>query len=266
VAEVIRTGRGGEVRLHYEAEGSGAPAVVFVHGLAGHCGEWAATGRALAAEYRTIRIDQRAHGHSSRHPADLSREAFADDVAAVIEHAQVSTPVTLVGQSMGAHTALVAADRHPGLVSHLIMVEGDVGGGGPEPLAAVTEAIQSWPGSFASHQEAADFFGGDTAAARAWADGYVPRDGRWWPLFDPDLTGPIMAPVFAAERWDIWGRLALRADLVLAERSMISEARIDRMCAVRPQTGRYTIRDAGHDVHLDQPDRWLHRLRALLAR
>jgi pimeloyl-ACP methyl ester carboxylesterase len=47
---------------------------------------------------------------------------------------------------------------------------------------------------------------------------------------------------------------------------MISQARIDRMCAVRPQTGRYTIKDAGHDVHLDQPDRWLHQVQALLTR
>lgn len=68
-------------------------------------------------------MDQRGHGQSTRNPRDLSREAFAD-VAAVLDAADVSTPVTLVGQSMGAHTALVVADRHPEVVSHLILAEG----------------------------------------------------------------------------------------------------------------------------------------------
>jgi hypothetical protein len=33
------------------------------------------------------------------------------------------------------------------------------------------------------------------------------------------------------ERWEIWDRLALRTDLVLAERSTIDADRVDQMCA-----------------------------------
>jgi pimeloyl-ACP methyl ester carboxylesterase len=47
----------------------------------------------------------------------------------------------------------------------------------------------------------------------------------------------------------------------LAEHSAIDTARIDRMCAMRPQTGRHVVAGARHDLHLDQPERWL----ALLA-
>lgn len=248
------------MRLHWQSEGSGARTVVFLHGLAGHCGEWAASAHALADRFRTIRIDQRAHGRSTRNPADLSRIAFADDIAAIID----TDAVTLVGQSMGAHTALLVADRHPDRVAHLIMVEGDVGGGGEQPLTEVTQAISSWPSSFPSYDAVRDFFGGDNPAGRAWADGYEERDGRWWPLFDPTLTAEIMRPVFAAERWDVWDRLTCRVDLVLGENSAIDQNRVDLMCARRPEAGRHVVPGAGHDVHLDQPDHWIALLERLL--
>lgn len=110
------TGKGG-ARLFYAVEGRGDECVVFLHGLAGHAGEWSATAEAIGNSRRTVRLDQRGHGQSSIH-LDMSREAFADDVAAVIRASSVAMPVILVGQSMGAHTALVAADRHPEFVKH----------------------------------------------------------------------------------------------------------------------------------------------------
>lgn len=252
----------GAVDLHYEVNGAG-PVVVFLHGLAGHCGEWAGTAAALADRHRTILIDQRGHGRSTRNPADLSRAAFADDVAAVIADAGGTTRVTLVGQSMGAHTALVAAGRHPDLVGRLIMVEGDVGGGGREPLDEVTAAIRAWPPSFGSYEEARDFFGGDTVPGRAWADGYLARDRRWWPRFDPAIVYDVMAPVLLQEQWDSWNALPMPVDLVLAEKSILDAARVDRMCE-RPRTGRHVVAGAGHDLHLEQPQRWITLLRTLL--
>ena len=118
--------------VHYlDSGGSGRP-VILLHGLAGHAGEWLGTMRHLFPRYRTVAIDQRGHGRSTRIPDDLSRDAFADDVAAVIDAAAFERPVVLIGQSMGAHTAFLAAARYPHLVSHLVMIEGDIGGGGSD--------------------------------------------------------------------------------------------------------------------------------------
>jgi pimeloyl-ACP methyl ester carboxylesterase len=257
----------GDTRLFYRVAGSGPRTVVLLHGLAGHSGEWTETAAELARTCTTIRMDQRGHGLSTRHPGDLSREAFADDVAAVIDAAGVPGPVTLAGQSMGAHTALIAADRHPGLIGHLVLAEGDVGGGGPEALAKVDRAIGSWPASFAAKADARDFFGGDNRAGRAWADGYTKRGGRWWPRFDPALVLPVMAPVFGAERWDIWDRLTIPVDLVLAEHGTVSGSgsRIERMGRLRPGARRHVVAGAGHDLHLDQHDRWVRVLREILG-
>jgi pimeloyl-ACP methyl ester carboxylesterase len=159
---------------------------------------------------------------------------------------------------------LLVADRYPDRVAHLVMVEGDVGGGGEQPLDEVTDAISSWPASFPSDGAARAFFGGDNPAGNAWADGYEERDGRWWPLFDPALTREIMRPVFAEERWDAWDRLTCRVDLVVGENSAIDRNRIDLMCTRRPETGLHAVSGAGHDVHLDQPGRWIALLERLL--
>nr|WP_217641551.1 alpha/beta hydrolase-fold protein [Actinopolyspora alba] len=49
--------------------------------------------------------------------------------------------MTVVGQSMGAHTALLLAARRPDLVGRLVMVEGDVGGGGDAAARGLPRAF-----------------------------------------------------------------------------------------------------------------------------
>ena len=70
----------------------------------------------LASDLRILALDLRGHGASTRRPEDLSRAAFVEDVAAVIRNASPDGPVTLVGQSMGGHTAILAAAALPELV------------------------------------------------------------------------------------------------------------------------------------------------------
>ena len=64
--------------------------MILLHGLAGHAGEWLGTMRHLFPRCRTVALDQRGHGRSTRMPDDLSRDAFVDDVAAVIGAAALS--------------------------------------------------------------------------------------------------------------------------------------------------------------------------------
>ena len=127
--------------------------------------------RHLFPRWRTVAVEQRGHGRSTRMPDELSRDAFVDDVAAVIDAAAIERPVVLIGQSMGAHTAFLTAARHPHLVSHLVMIEGDIGGGDGKELASLRRALSSWPVPFPTYDSAVQFFGGDNAAGA--------RLGRW---------------------------------------------------------------------------------------
>ena len=109
-----------------------APAVVILHGLAGSSREFVPTARSLSGR-KVILIDLRGHGSSTRAPADTSREAFVSDVVRVIDNEQAA-PVDLVGQSMGAHTAMLLAASRPDLVRRLVLLEGNEIGFGGAPV------------------------------------------------------------------------------------------------------------------------------------
>jgi pimeloyl-ACP methyl ester carboxylesterase len=253
-----------DATIHYLDSGGDGPPLLLLHGLCGHAGEWRGTMQHVHPHWRTLALDQRGHGRSTRRPDDLSREAFAADVAAVIEAAALDRPSVLVGQSMGAHTAFITAARYPHLVSHLVMIEGDIGGGDDAPLASLREALASWPSPFPDYESAMRFFGGDNAPGRAWADGFEPRADGLWPRWDLDVMLRTMEPIFAHESWSEWESLPQPTLLVLGEKGSIDQDRVDRMLATRPASRQVTIPHAGHDVHLEQPQAWYAALDAFL--
>jgi pimeloyl-ACP methyl ester carboxylesterase len=172
--------------------GGDGPPVLLLHGLAGHAREWDRTASWLSGGHRVLTLDQRGHGRSDRRPADVSRTAFVEDVVAVVEQLELGR-VVLVGQSLGGHTALLTAARHPHLVTALVVVEAWPGGN-PDTPEEIAAWLAGWPVPFRSRQAAVEFFTGEFGpagdVASAWADGLEQRDGGWWPRFD-NVTGLI---------------------------------------------------------------------------
>jgi pimeloyl-ACP methyl ester carboxylesterase len=129
----------------------------MLHGLAGTGDEFTATAEALGGPNRFILPDLRGHGASTRRPADLSRAAFTGDVAALIRHVSPGRPVALAGQSMGGHTAVLAAAACPNLVERLVVLEATIAG--TTDLARIGNYFRSWPLPFASAAAALEFLG-----------------------------------------------------------------------------------------------------------
>jgi len=113
----MKTIRRVDTNISFWEIGSDGPTVVFLHGLAGSSRELRPTAEALAKDFRLVLIDQRGHGRSTRRPGSLSREDFALDVIEVIQRCSPAEPVTLVGESMGGHTAFLVAAARPDLVA-----------------------------------------------------------------------------------------------------------------------------------------------------
>ncbi|MEV5105710.1 alpha/beta fold hydrolase [Streptomyces massasporeus] len=67
---------------------------------------------------RIAHRDARGHGAATRTPATTTREAHVQDAVALIEELDLA-PVTLLGQSLGGHTAMLPAASRPHLVSSL---------------------------------------------------------------------------------------------------------------------------------------------------
>lgn len=253
----------GPVELAYAETGTGDHTVVLLHGLAGTAQEWSATMRALSGTHRVVALEQRGHGHSTRVPQDVTRAAYVGDVVALIERLG-GAPVTLVGQSMGGHTAMLVAAEHPALVRQLVMVEAGVGGGGDAALAPVEQWLRSWPAPFADRDSFEEFFGGTPVAAEAWADGLQFDAGGLVPCWDADVLVEALRAVLVLPRWRAWEAVTAPTQLVLAEHSDIPLEQVERMCR-RAQVERSAIAGAGHDLHLDRPDEWLRTLRGLVG-
>lgn len=109
-----------EGRVAYDVDGSG-PLLVLVPGM----GDLRATYRFLAprlreAGYRVAAVDLRGHGDSDTTFATYSDLETSGDVVALIE--KLGGPAIVVGNSMGAASAVIAAAERPELVKGLVLI------------------------------------------------------------------------------------------------------------------------------------------------
>lgn len=249
------------------------PPLLLLHGSAGHMGEWDDLLPLLLADgRRVITYDARGHGASTRRPPDMTRASAVRDVTTLIEELSLPTPVTLLGQSLGGHTAFLTAAAHPHLVDSLILVE--AGPAGPSPgLPAEIEAwLDSWPTPFASFSSAAAFLGHE-----AWARGLEEREDGHHPRWDRDTMLAAVTELSTRAYWPEWDQVACPTLVVRGAKGTMREAEMTRMARMtrreqlrtgrppQPRTLTEVIEDAGHDVHLDQPRRLHAAVRTFLA-
>lgn len=249
--------------------GTGTP-VMLLHGLAGHATEWNQTASWLTKNHRVMAPDLRGHGQSDRHPYDSSRTAHVEDVAAWIQHFSLG-PVTLVGQSLGGHTAFLLAARHPHLVRKLVVAEADPGtpekhqarSEDDETVTRVKRWLEDWPTPFPSRSAAIAFFDRNDNWARAWADGLEQRAEGLYPRFDVKVMIDTLEAA-AGSFWDEWRSIKCPILLVVAKDIEDPEL-THRMVTEQQHALLIEIPDAGHDLHLDNPAAWRKALETFLS-
>lgn len=96
------------VPIHYDVQGTGAVALVFVHGWCCNRGHWAGQVDHFAPDYTLVCIDLAGHGASGRDRARQTMSAFGQDVVAVVEQLGLEQ-VVLIGHSMGGMVIVEAA-------------------------------------------------------------------------------------------------------------------------------------------------------------
>lgn len=123
----------GASRLYYETHGEGAP-VVLLHGVGGNHASWFHQVVAWRDAMQVITMDARGFGNSTD-AEQLGRAAFADDLAALLDHLGIAR-AALVAQSMGGGAATTFAARAPERVRALVLADTLVGLDLPDDLAA----------------------------------------------------------------------------------------------------------------------------------
>ncbi len=128
--------------LRGEAEGEGPP-VVLCHGITATRRYVLHGSRALPrAGYRVLTYDARGHGGSDPAPVGESYEypLLVDDLERVVADRVGEERFFLGGHSMGAHTAVAYALRHPGRLAGLTVI-------GPTYLGEIRPAsLDYWDG------------------------------------------------------------------------------------------------------------------------
>jgi pimeloyl-ACP methyl ester carboxylesterase len=107
-----------------EVAGEGSP-IVLCHGLTATRRSVVHGSRRLErGGFRVISYDARGHGESDPAPpgAGYGYPELVKDLGAVVEEQAGEAPVVLAGHSMGAHTAIAYALRHPERVAALVAI------------------------------------------------------------------------------------------------------------------------------------------------
>jgi 3-oxoadipate enol-lactonase len=113
--------RVGDIQLAYTDAGLGQP-VVLLHGYPFNRSLWNEQASALGNSYRVITPDLRGLGESESTPGPATMNRMAQDVAALLDHLEISRAV-VGGLSMGGYVALAFYKQFPSRVRSLILAD-----------------------------------------------------------------------------------------------------------------------------------------------
>jgi pimeloyl-ACP methyl ester carboxylesterase len=160
---------GGGRRMHLICEGprGKAPAVLLEAGAFGFSADWGVVQEKAAARgYRVCAYDRAGMGLSDPGPAPRDGEAIVGDLERLLAAAHEDGPFILVGHSMAGLYLRLFANRDPGKVAGLVLVDATT------PEATQDPAVGRFVGQFVRASRLASF--------GAQMGLYAPISGTWF--------------------------------------------------------------------------------------
>lgn len=108
------------IKIHFYRTGGNKPPLVLAHGITddGMC--WSPVAEVLAKDFDVVMVDARGHGKSDAPEDGYTLQNLGMELAGVIQALELDKPI-LLGHSMGAITALVAAGLYPTLTRAILL-------------------------------------------------------------------------------------------------------------------------------------------------
>ena len=123
--------------IGYTVSGDGDKTIVFIHGFMDAGNVWEATIRQMNSQiYRFVTLDLPFMGELSELEGEVSLAALAEAVTGVVD--DLSGPITLVGQSMGAQIAELVAYSRPDRIKAMAFIAPVPLEGLPVPVEFIT--------------------------------------------------------------------------------------------------------------------------------
>jgi pimeloyl-ACP methyl ester carboxylesterase len=239
-------------RLYYETHGEG-PALVFAHGLGGGHLSWWQQVPHFRDRYTCVTFDHRGFGLSTESPDKPGPDAFADDLAALVDHLKLPD-VRLVAQSMGGWTCLGYALRHPARVRALVMAATTGLLGDPETLA-IFQAHGAAQPEKALFDRGIHPAAGERMAREQPALHFLYRE---LDVLSHDLDKPAVRKKLIAMRTMTRAAVAaLRAPLLCIageEDVVIPPAAVAVLASIVPGARLARVPASGHSVYFERPE------------
>ena len=109
------------ISMYYEIHGKGQPLVLIHGGGSSIHTSFGTLLPLLARYYQVIAMDLQAHGHTSDRDAPESFDQDAEDVIALMKYLGIPK-AHVMGFSNGGNTAMMVANKAPGLVDKLVVI------------------------------------------------------------------------------------------------------------------------------------------------
>ena len=113
-------------RMNLLCEGKGSPTVILEAGAGGSTLDWRWVQSSLARTTRVCAYDRAGMGFSDAGPLPRTATRVVEDLEALRRAADLQPPFVLVAHSLGAHFARLYAERHPGEVAGLVLIDPSV--------------------------------------------------------------------------------------------------------------------------------------------
>jgi pimeloyl-ACP methyl ester carboxylesterase len=110
------------VKISFEQQGKGKPAIIFVHGWSNNRSVWDAQMAHFSKKYKVIAVDLAGFGESGYNRTNWTMASFGEDVAAVIKKLNLKQ-VVLVGFCSGAYNIIETVKTSPKNIIGLVLVD-----------------------------------------------------------------------------------------------------------------------------------------------
>lgn len=272
--------------LGYDDGGSG-PAIVLLHGLSMSRRTWDRFLPDLEGRFRVVRLDQRGHGESSHAPGTYVLDTYVSDTVAFLAEAVRGRSI-LVGHSLGGVITHAVAQTRPDLVRAVLLEDPPLYVADRMRAGLTRDEASSVARMFPLMQELSRDMQARNAPLDEWIAilGGVPAlNGRGtmadvlgpegthamaeaFSRLDPEIFTPAIDGRAIAGAPDLSKPLAcptvvLRADPDLGPAFTTEDE--ERFLRTNPHARVVLVEGASHQIHDEQPDRFLDELSALAA-
>lgn len=240
----------------------GTPVFVLAHCWTGDRRVWGPVARRLVkAGARVVVYDHRGHGQSTLDCTDHSLETLGDDLAAVLETVDAER-VILAGHSMGGFTVQAFLQGHPQLAARKVAGLGFVAtaADGQRPTSRLEAAVTLW-----LMKSRLSDFSLRGPLAPLWVRFTVGRSvctEHLRAVIEPYLATPpaarrgFLESIYGMDFTEVLRKVRVPAVIVTGTRDQLTRpARMRHMAEQMPHARLVELRDAGHMLPQEEPDR-----------